>query len=1171
MLNEESSNIDIDSILDNPSDEYGFEVESWDDDETTVQESIPNTIYDGKSMEQIDNAAGDLGLSIMSGIAEYGVKPIVDAVTALSYGATKKITTGEFETPTAKEMEEDVTVLPKSAVHYEPSTTLGAIAKPVSGAVYGYYGTSGVLGAAGLTGKAGIITNATLKGITKSKQGLAVGKALAPLINGIAANGLAFWEDEANIFNLLQPHVSNPIAKSIVDFMALEGDDKYEERVMKQALAGGFVAAAAEGLGATFKGLKTAYKYMKGKKAITSANPQELASQLTKATEVAQTAKPGAVEKIVEDTPVQQVVKEVKETSKKLGMEISDIGVPRHPEKINLQAAKEKVAEALSEYIDIDNVDDMKKFADFIQSSDKGVEEIYGLLKLQKDTTVGGWMKIKALGKNALNNGAELNNTEKTNAVAEYLSNLAKSFGQTEDGLYKHAVPMNVASKDIIHKTNKRLFQEIENNADELASPKLFDILNSAETETEVVAKVRTFLGMADSVMTKKGFDLNKWVALEQAGLMTSPDTLVRNAYTSVENLTLGIADDITESLLNKISTDAVRYGGNARDFVDVYAKGAAYANYLKDSAIWGLQMSKKALNKIATRQPQNWPISPWRKYRQTLPRKLTTNLPSELGHTFSNDGALGRMANGWIKISGVGISESTDSFFDAGFFRGSVGARVNSQGRRLKKLYNLSDETVNRMQDIMYKNITDVDSTRRAYDIAEINEAIMAGIEKSVSRKASEDAAVMTFRAGQGAFTKGLTEGINKIPGLKLFIPFVKTSSTIVFDRFIHDRTPVGLLYEGGKSILGYLSPNIKSQLTNPMLRNKFLAKQAVGASLMTLGAYWYATGKITGDYSPDPEVRAAQKASGWQPNSYVTKNKDGSLSFTSLNNMGVASLLLKFPAKIAGYYNDYMHKITKTEKINEAETTFLSNAFGASLMLGAAITEETALRNVADIFDRLNRGFRDSKEVKNFFIDVATNPVVNTIPRVLRKMFANKDYEEIVENNMQGLASTINEMQIKHDEFGDPTERADFTSGLIGLSVKKLPVEERYKGIMAKYKMSVPGVSRVEYPTEKHSVRLDDKQMDDVRVKMKEFGVGEAIKAIVETIPDNPSQAVIDKYQEMINRQYNSIKKRAVQYLVLPGNELNDNYQKRIDFDTKEKYNVNKPAEVVPSLANF
>lgn len=1187
MEDEDLKSSVLESNLDNPNEEYGFTVEDWDDDEYTTPMQMPNTVFDAKApVDFFNDARTDFGLSIASGIVMHGVKPICDAVMATSYGLTNLAVKGKFETPTAEEMQEDVTLLPKSTYDYEPKTMAGGIAKPIAGAAYGLAATSAGLGAVGLTGKAGIITNATIKGLTKSKDGIAVGKVLAPLINGIAANGLAFWEDEENLSNLLKPHVKNETVKSILDYMAVDKDDSFAERVMKQSIEGGFTGLAAEGIFRLFKGLKSGYKYIRGAKKIASETPESIVTQLRSPI----VEKPETAEEIAEgvlkgtriepkNEAVQQVVKEVRDASQKLGITPEEIAIPRNPKPIDIQAAKNRVAAELIGDINIDNPEDLKRLENFLNTSQNTVEKTMGTLKAQEDTFIGGWLKLKALRKNAEKNGAVLSDIEKTNAMKDYWSKSAVARGKVEDVLNEGATAMGVSSKDNVHKANKAMLAGLEANLDEISTPELFDIIESAETEQELISKVNAFFANASDAVSKKGFDVKKLVALEQAGLMTSTDTLIRNATTSVENLTLGIADDFAESMINFISRDAVKNGADARQMVDIYKKGAAYVNYLGDSFRWGLYQMKRGVDKVAKSLeagkivPSSLPAkaSPWATYRQSLPNKLTTNLPTEVGHTFSNEGNLGKMANSYIKLSGIGISEATDSFFDAGFYRGAAAARANSQARRLKKMYNLSDDAVKKIGDTMSYNLTNLDTTRRAYDVAEINEAILAGIEKSVGKKASKDAAVMTFREGQGMLTKGLTEAVNKIPFLKIFTPFVKTGSTIVFDRFIYDRTPYGLLYEGGKSVLGMLSPNIKSQLTNPALRNKFLSKQAVGASLMGYGTYLYANGKITGEYSSDPDIRRQQIASGWQPNSYVTKKDDGTLEFTSLNNLGVASMLLKYPAMIAGFYNDAMTKTANQEKINEVETAFMSNIMGMSLALGSAILDETVLRNVSNMFDRLDRGFRDEEEKKNFFINAATDPVKNTVPRILRQVFANKDYEELIQNNFDSLVKTFEGLPVKLDDFGDPIERADFTQGMLGFSVKKITPEERFKGIMAKFGMSTPGVQRLEFPSPGHSVRLDDSQMNKVKAKMGQLGVRGAIENIVNGMPSEMTEPVKEMYQNQINNTYKMYKKMALQSLVNEDEDIKNNYFGRIDFDVNEKYNVDRRVNPIPSLANF
>ena len=283
---EDWSGGDEEESLADVSDKYGFQVENWEDDEYTAPMEIPNTVYDKKNMrdfvatlngelgqlpnkisEDLQKLPGkvlDLPLAAMSGIAQHGVKPIVDAVTSLSYGLTNVAAKGKFEMPTAEETQEDITVLPKSLVGYEPETTAGKIIKPVAGIGYGVAATTTGLGAAGITGKAGVLTNATIKGISKSKEGIAVGKVLAPIVNGLASDSLLFWQDEGNLSTYLKDKTNNPTVKKLFDYLAVDGDDSIAERAAKQALEGLFVTGVAHGVLNIFKNVKAAGKYQKG-------------------------------------------------------------------------------------------------------------------------------------------------------------------------------------------------------------------------------------------------------------------------------------------------------------------------------------------------------------------------------------------------------------------------------------------------------------------------------------------------------------------------------------------------------------------------------------------------------------------------------------------------------------------------------------------------------------------------------------------------------------------------------------------------------------------------------------------------------------------------------------------------------------------------------------------
>ena len=246
-----------------------------------------------------------------------------------------------------------------------------------------------------------------------------------------------------------------------------------------------------------------------------------------------------------------------------------------------------------------------------------------------------------------------ISDIEKHDAVRTLLDKLAVVRGEVEDRAYESAKALNTTSKDALHKANKALLENIQKNIDEISTPEVFDVLSSAKTAEELQAKVDTLFNLVKSGY-KRGNLTKKLVALEQAGLMDAADTLARNVYTSLENLSLGAIDDFAEATMSKIGLFATKNGAPTREYVDIFRKMGAYANYLKDSAIWMLRKSKDR-------------TSPWRKYRDTVSQKLNTNLPKDVGNLFKDNPKM----NAYIKFSGVNASEITDTFFEAGFYRG--------------------------------------------------------------------------------------------------------------------------------------------------------------------------------------------------------------------------------------------------------------------------------------------------------------------------------------------------------------------------------------------------------------------------------------------------------------------------------------------------------------------
>ena len=328
------------------------------------------------------------------------------------------------------------------------------------------------------------------------------------------------------------------------------------------------------------------------------------------------------------------------------------------------------------------------------------------------------------------------------------------------------------------------------------------------------------------------------------------------------------------------------------------------------------------------------------------------------------------------------------------------------------------------------------------------------------------------------------------------------------------------------------------------------------------------YLNGQITGDYPSDKTERANWMAAGIQPNSLVLTASDGTKRYISLNNLGVFSMLLKYPAKIAEYYKEADEKIISRSNSLEVDRRIQNDVVAASLAVGESLLEETVLRNISDFFIRMSRGFSNADDIENFTINFLTNPAKNMVPRILRQIISNKDYKEITENNYQSLKDVISGSPIKYDVFGDPMQAPDFWKSMAGVKTQEIPKEERYKYIMAALDITVPGVTKTEMPLKGHSVGLTETQINEVYKRMGELGIGEIISNIVSGIdPKNISVAERDVIQTSINRKYDIIKKAALNSLINEGGEINKGFYQRLDKDNQEKYN--KINQVVPSLA--
>lgn len=139
----------------------------------------------------------------------------------------------------------------------------------------------------------------------------------------------------------------------------------------------------------------------------------------------------------------------------------------------------------------------------------------------------------------------------------------------------------------------------------------------------------------------------------------------------------------------------------------------------------------------------------------------------------------------------------------------------------------------------------------------------------------ALREAQVATFQQElkAGSLGHGVQQFASNWPSARFLLPFIKTPTNVI--RYAWKMTPMlnVLQTEYRAAIRGELGGEMQAEAVGQMV---------LGSTFMGLAATLAAEGKVTGGGPADPKLKQELMATGWQPYSFVSTNKDGSKTFT-------------------------------------------------------------------------------------------------------------------------------------------------------------------------------------------------------------------------------------------------------------------------------------------------
>lgn len=1037
--------------------------------------------YDGKSIEDISTIK-DVSYSVAGGAADF-FKSVEALGFNLGYGVAGLVDKGEWTSPSKEELSEEGL---DGTPTYKSKTTTGAIAGGISKVATGLVTGGSALRAAGLTGAGGSITGLSIQGLARSKDGIAVGKILAPAIEGMVANGLAFWQDKENLSNILRDNIDNKYIKQIANYMAIEEDDSGAERAIKHMAEDLFTGLGAD---AVFKGLKYIKSGIKGEK---------ITARLSKS------IKPSIdnVDVKISDKPQKKAVKgtitkEVSSNENKLAETVRNLRQSKPEDYASLKVrALDKFSDAFGiDYSEIET----SKIREFLDTDNPDIDKVVASVYNQETVANNFLNKMRDIRTEF--DAGNISSAQRDKVFESSLVDLADAFAATQDAVSQSGRALGYVSKSETHKEIKKIINGIIDNADTMDKDAIYKAFSEADSLDELAAKFDKLVQIAEPSGGKLKKGINKFVALQQAGLMTNVNTVARNLWTGLEMATAGAAEDVV-----------ARGVGKTRGFIRKLLGGGE--NYDLTSATQGINFVKNFMDnsfeviRYSLDRIKKNPVgeSPAVKYRRSVGGGKTY-LPQQVGKTFDESKPLGKLGNKWMRFSGVGISEGIDDFMGNVFYRTEVESRAMAYANKVAAEKGLTKAQTDALYKKTVQNATDIDM-EGAKNLAMMSEDFL--VARAISKKSRNYALEQTFRGGEGGITQWLTSGMRGPLALfRPLVPFVKTASTIAFDRFANDRTFFGLF-------------NPKTWATikaGGRAADRVIARQAVGNGMLTLGGYLFTAGMITGDYPKNKGERALWKAKGIQPNSIRITNEDGTSKYISLDGLGVISTALKTGARTAQAFEE--HNVDGDNEIN-----LLNSLILISQAVGETLIDDTLFRYMGDFMKAVENN--DEKNIQKIKDKLAEIPL-NVIPRIGDGLFnsheeAMQTADDLYEKTLRKLGMSTSDAL---DLFGKPiSAKEKFIGPLAGFNVSKskpdVVLDEMYK---------VGAFVEEPYKTMKinsTSLELTPDQVYAVKSKISDMNVYETIEGIIKqpyynTLTNN-------KKADLIKNVYNKAKKGAL-----------------------------------------
>jgi len=298
-----------------------------------------------------------------------------------------------------------------------------------------------------------------------------------------------------------------------------------------------------------------------------------------------------------------------------------------------------------------------------------------------------------------------------------------------------------------------------------------------------------------------------------------------------------------------------------------------------------------------------------------------------------------------------------------------------------------------------------------------------------ALDRDALKEAQIATFQQDllPSSFGKTLQTALNRHPGLRLMVPFIKTPTNIM--RYGWKMTPLLNLRqtEFKEALSGVHGAEAKASAVGQM---------TMGMLFMGTAAYAVSQGNITGGGPSDPKAKASLMATGWQPYSVVFENGDGSKTYVPFGRLDPVAIPMGMMADMMDAYHN----------LEEQDNPALEQAaMGMLIAMSKQFTDKTYLQGINQMMQAMTDPDRSVKRVAgqmaaNFIPYSAAQRQLNPDPYL-------HDAQTLVDKmraTVPGLSSSV---PMRYDAFGQPIMRPGLWSSddgqALSMEMQRLAIE--------------------------------------------------------------------------------------------------------------------------------